>query len=142
MDDPSTIISPRTYLQDAAFLVALQAEPEVITRCADALISPFWPVFLGRKACVPTRPVFDGVTDVYVSLEDVMRHHPWNWDAGRCTREPRPQRLKCIIEDPTGNFTRYDRLRVNPARMYGWRRANVLWVDFPGSVDEAREVVQ
>ncbi len=132
---PSTIISPRTYLQDAAFLVALQGEIALMSRCAEALQAPFWPVFLGRKACIPTRPVFDALSEVYVSLRDVMEQRPWRWDAQQHVARPLPEKLKCIIEDPGGSSTRYDRIRVNPARMYAWRRVDVDLVDFPGVDD-------
>jgi len=58
---PETDLSRRQYLADASFLVALHGEPAIVARCADALQAPVWPVFLGRKSCVPAAPVFAGV---------------------------------------------------------------------------------
>lgn len=53
-----TLITRREYLADASFLVALQGDPELIQDIAAALSSPKWPVFLGRKSCLPSTPVF------------------------------------------------------------------------------------
>ena len=76
---PHTDISLRDYLTDAAFLVALQGEEDVIATAAHALQNPVWPIYLGRKACVPTRPVYDG-TAVYHTLTDALSHHRWPAD--------------------------------------------------------------
>ena len=56
-----TLVSRREYLCDASFLVALQSDDSaLIEKTRDALKSPAWPVFLGRKSCPPSRPVFAG----------------------------------------------------------------------------------
>lgn len=53
-----TLLSRRQYLYDASFLVALHGDPETICACARALDDPVWPIFLGRKCCIPAEPVF------------------------------------------------------------------------------------
>ncbi len=71
---PHTEQTWRSYLCDASFLVAVQGPPEMITRLAEALQAPHWPIYLGRKACVPTRPPFDGVGE-YGDLESALKQH-------------------------------------------------------------------
>lgn len=134
---PATIISPRFYLEDAAFLVALAARDDapsgLLTRCADALHSPRWTLFLGRKCCVASRPILDTLTDDYADLEDALRRHPWSWlgDQGR-PRAPWPSaNLTAYIEDPDGPLVRQDAVRLNAARVYGFRPARALTVPFP-----------
>ncbi len=72
---PHTEISQREYLSDASFLVALQVKDstdmELISQMALAVQNPVWPFFLGRKACVPSTPVYAGVGD-YENLEDSL----------------------------------------------------------------------
>jgi CRISPR system Cascade subunit CasD len=68
---PHTEQTWRRYLCDAAFLVALQGPPDLIARLAQAVQSPHWPIYLGRKACVPTRPPFDG-TGEFADLESAL----------------------------------------------------------------------
>lgn len=57
----------RDYAADAAALVALRLEPDEATPrlhdLADALAEPERPVFLGRKACPPARPVLVGTIE-------------------------------------------------------------------------------
>jgi CRISPR system Cascade subunit CasD len=65
--DP-TIISRRSYLQDASFAVFLSGPDNVLSACAEALQHPVWPPYLGRKSCVPSRPIFAGESDEYDSL--------------------------------------------------------------------------
>jgi len=59
-----TLLSRRQYLFDASFLVALTRRFWPHRRVlAGALNDPVWPVFLGRKCCVPSEPVFIGTAD-------------------------------------------------------------------------------
>lgn len=73
---PHTEISWRDYLMDASFLVALQGEESVIETAVYAIQNPVWTIFLGRKSCPPTRPVFDGTGD-YGSLAKALKLHAW-----------------------------------------------------------------
>ncbi len=54
-----TELSTRFYLSDADFLAALESEDRpVLERVNAALKRPVWQLFLGRKAFVPSLPVF------------------------------------------------------------------------------------
>ncbi|MGD9854547.1 MAG: type I-E CRISPR-associated protein Cas5/CasD [Planctomycetaceae bacterium] len=101
-----TLITRREYLADAGFLVALQGDAALITQVADALRSPKWTLYLGRKSCPPSLPVFaqprkdSGETwtnpmeingDVRTALEQV----PW---CPRYRNDPAPHELECLIE--------------------------------------------
>lgn len=55
---PGPILTRREYMCDASYLVALQGEPELVVQLADALKAPVWTLYLGRKCCVPSLPVF------------------------------------------------------------------------------------
>jgi CRISPR system Cascade subunit CasD len=144
---PATIISPRFYLQDAAFLVALEETgevPELLTRCEAALRDPVWPVFLGRKACVATRPVLVGLTSEYGGIAEALAKQPWEWRA-RPSRREAPETLQLYLEegaapcpavrldDRRGPLTRQDRMRVNPTRLYDFRAVRPATVPFPDS---------
>ena len=71
-----TIITYRTYLQDAFFTVAIAGERDCLHEIAEAFRHPKWPIYLGRKSCVPSRPVCDGVTETYDSLSDAIQSIP------------------------------------------------------------------
>ncbi|MET9919799.1 type I-E CRISPR-associated protein Cas5/CasD [Streptomyces sp. NPDC006435] len=60
-ENRSTLYGHRLYLADAAFVCALTCRDEaVLDRCADALTTPRWPLYLGRRACPPEGPVLLG----------------------------------------------------------------------------------
>ena len=68
---PHTELTWRHYLCDASFLVAFQGEPDIIAQLTDAIQAPHWPIYLGRKSCLPSRPPFDGVGD-FADLEAAL----------------------------------------------------------------------
>ena len=90
--EPETDTSERLYLADASFLAALQGEADAVARCAAALQAPIWPMFLGRKSCVPATPVFAGMGQ-YDNLETALAAqplHPRGEKAPRLLIETRP----------------------------------------------------
>ena len=119
----STIVSPREYLHDAVFLVGIETSSELASVLRSALSAPQWPVYLGRKSCVPVRPLLDDVVE-YTSLISALKSHP---------RHPRAQRgrLTSYVEDAAGELERQDALRLNQLRMYDFRRCRYLEVDPP-----------
>lgn len=53
----------RHYLQDAAFAVIVELPDDMACDVACALQNPVWPMYLGRRTCIPSKPVFRGVYD-------------------------------------------------------------------------------
>jgi len=128
--EPATIVSTRFYLEDAAFLVGLEETgraPGVLARCADALRHPAWPLFLGRKACIPSRPVFETLTSEYSDLEDAFNKHKWSYLGARgILRERlRPADAAVMLEVDSsvtgpGVASRPEAVRTNSARQFGF----------------------
>jgi len=73
----TTVVSNRYYLSDADFLVGLIGEPGFIGQLSAGVKSPVWPIFLGRKAFVPSHPVFVATLQLHdmkeVLLEGLSR---------------------------------------------------------------------
>lgn len=72
-----TVLSLRTYLCDASFLVALQGKEYLIWRLSQAVQNPFWAVYLGRRSCVPSRPLYEGEGD-YDDLLCALQAWPYH----------------------------------------------------------------
>ncbi len=54
-----TVVSPRYYLADAAFLVGLEGnDRDLLGQIQSSLRTPVWPLALGRKAFPPGAPVW------------------------------------------------------------------------------------
>lgn len=51
----------RYYLQDMAFAVALEAPRALAEETVGALKAPVWDLYLGRKNCVPTEFIYQGL---------------------------------------------------------------------------------
>ena len=54
-------ITRRQYLLDAAFRVFLSGRRALLEKAGAALRDPVWGLWLGRKSCIPTAPVFAGI---------------------------------------------------------------------------------
>jgi CRISPR system Cascade subunit CasD len=66
-DNPT--VSRRQYLNDARFGVILAGNRSVLERAAAALQDPIWGVWLGRKSCIPTEPIFRGIFEMRAEAE-------------------------------------------------------------------------
>jgi CRISPR system Cascade subunit CasD len=88
-----TVLSERFYLADADFLVGLEGDRAFLERLDAALHHPVWPLFLGRKAFVPSLPVSEGIVDDGEVLT-VLRQRLWK---GR-EQEKVPQNLRYVVE--------------------------------------------
>ena len=58
-------LSNRYYLSDAAFLAGLTGDKETLTAVHEALRSPVWPPYLGRRSFPPSAPLYlaDGLVE-------------------------------------------------------------------------------
>lgn len=55
------VLTQRQYLTDAAFGVILEGDAILLSEIAIALADPTWGIWLGRKTCIPSAPVFAGL---------------------------------------------------------------------------------
>jgi CRISPR system Cascade subunit CasD len=116
--EPETVVSWRHYLADASFLAAVQAAPGTIARLAEAVRSPRWPLYLGRRSCVPSRSVFEGVGD-YPSLDDALADWPWR---RADVEETTTITVRAVIERRPGQGTRRrDETLSRSRRLFGPR---------------------
>ena len=57
------VLTHRQYLMDAAFGIILEGNRVFLGEIAVALSDPKWGIWLGRKSCIPSSPVFAGIKD-------------------------------------------------------------------------------
>ena len=125
----SAVLTHRDYLMGASFLAALGfADDALAKRVDEALASPIWPLFLGRRSCPPSLPVFvpGGVLDAEPA--DVLRQVAF---AGA---EGSPERLRAVIECES-NHPDAEPRQDQPlsfrshGRHYGRRFVRTTWVE-------------
>lgn len=57
-------ITERYYLSDAVFLAVLESDDiSFLDKISEAVRKPVFPLFLGRRSCPPTLPVFIGISN-------------------------------------------------------------------------------
>jgi len=59
--NPNAVITYRQYLCDADFVVLLEVDSKIAEDLKNKLSNPDWGIWLGRKSCIPSVPVFAGV---------------------------------------------------------------------------------
>lgn len=64
----NAVITYRQYLCDADFLVLLEVDSDIAEELKADLSDPVWGIWLGRKSCIPSEPVFAGI---FSTLDDV-----------------------------------------------------------------------
>ena len=131
-EPPHTEVTWRDYLHDAAFLVALALKREhsagnsdLLGHLTQCLECPRWPLYLGRKSCVPSRPMLVRLADEYEDLESALRTEAW-------TEPPRttpPKTLVAWIECADGPHERQDAMRLNQLRFYDFRRCRRIEIE-------------
>ena len=128
---PHTEITWRDYLCDASFLVALRSEDEaLIAQMGYALQHPVWPIYLGRKSCPPSRPVFDGLGQ-YETLEEALTHG----NQSDTVKQP-PGPVRGVIEtDPLSGTRRRDHVLSRQYRVFGPRYTSSIAVEIPQEED-------
>lgn len=106
VDMGRTVISPRYYLADAAFLVGLEGEDRsLLQRIHAALRAPVWPLSLGRKSFPPGEPLWLEGAMRDEGLRDALRAWPRIAPA-RHERKGEPLRL--ILEHASAGAVRLD----------------------------------
>jgi CRISPR system Cascade subunit CasD len=101
-DEERSAVGNRYYLADARFLVGLGSETATLLEDLQdvALANPQWPLYLGRKAFVPSQPIRlkDGFREG-IDLMTALRRYPWLGCAG----QRRPERLRIVVEHREGD---------------------------------------
>jgi CRISPR system Cascade subunit CasD len=127
-----TVVSPRFYLADAAFLVGLQgADVALLQQVSAALRAPHWPLALGRKSMVPSLPVWLP-DDIHAGeLSTALASQP-RIAAPRYEHRDLPVRL--MLEHPSSGALRHDQ----PVAPFAARRFGPRFV-LPGVLDHVPE---
>jgi CRISPR system Cascade subunit CasD len=67
-----TDVTHRDYLSDSVFGAVLSGDDIFVSEIAVGIADPVWGVWLGRKSCIPTEPIFVGVYDSEAAAKDAL----------------------------------------------------------------------
>jgi CRISPR system Cascade subunit CasD len=139
-----TVVTQRFYLMDACFVVALSgADSDLVDQIAEALQNPRWPLFLGRRSCVPTSPVLLAGPSPGIAAQ-LLKSVPLQTKLRDNETEPRT-RLRMIVEDVAGkprndvprDFSLYSRAFDSRTVQDGW----LLLSELPGASNVSESTV-
>ncbi|MEO1637158.1 MAG: type I-E CRISPR-associated protein Cas5/CasD [Cyanobacteria bacterium J06631_9] len=120
-----TVISHRYYVADADYLVGLEGpEQELIIALDNALQSPVWQLYFGRKSFVPSCPVKIGI--VNLPLTDALEY---KLQSSQASLNKLPQQLRCVIEVPDSLDVRRDVPIDWRKRLFGSRCVESTFLD-------------
>lgn len=88
----AAVVTKRTYLADAVFVVAVSGPDDDIDRIATALEEPHWNPYLGRRSCPPDEPLVlrGAVSD---PVAELLRHVPLSPAADPPRRPAEPDKV-------------------------------------------------
>ncbi|OGN79070.1 MAG: type I-E CRISPR-associated protein Cas5/CasD [Chloroflexi bacterium GWB2_54_36] len=121
-------IGYRHYLSDAAFLVGLEGDTQVLAAVPTALQQPVYSLFLGRKAFPPAAPIWllDGLKPGD-DLESALQNYPPIVSGA-------PVRRRMVIEDLLGPILLNDQPVSFSERRFAPRRIKMVYFEFPMEV--------
>lgn len=124
-DVKNNSISHRFFLSDAVFLVALEADRDLLDGMADALRRPVFPLSLGRRSFPPAGPLVIGQRDGdiaaalagqrWIAPDFAQRRH-------RATSVQLATVADCAVGTEGSEVWRDEPISFDPVRReYGWR---------------------
>ncbi|OIV39171.1 type I-E CRISPR-associated protein Cas5/CasD [Mangrovactinospora gilvigrisea] len=148
-------LSDRYYLADAVFLAGVEGGSDVIRRLHDAVRTPRFLPYLGRRSCPPSLPLLPDLVQPLTEapLEAALRNAPWQasqWYVRQVKRTAArddtpgvhtgPDDLDLLLDCPTGELPDYS-LRDLPLtfdpnhRKYAMRGVRIGHVSAPADHD-------
>ncbi len=118
-------LSYRYYIGDATYLAVLEGDRALVEGIEEAVRSPAFPLYLGRRSCPPAGPIAVGVFEE--DLESALQKLPWLASPHeQRRRRERAVRLETIVDAEPGDWAA-ETLRDSPVsfdpnrRLYAWR---------------------
>lgn len=122
-----TVLTDKHYIADAAYLVGLEGDENLLKAIHAALKNPAWPLFLGRKSCPPGLPVYlsDGLTDL--PLKKALENYPQLHVEGSHFQQ---SSLRFMMEHPSIGAMRMDQpIAPFSKRQFGPRFVQTMMIE-------------
>lgn len=118
-------LSDRYYVADAVFLAGVQGDRALLEGLAEFVEQPRFPLYLGRRSCPVTDPVFLGLKDA--ELVSTLADHEWLAAPWWRRRQPQEVDLELYVDADQAPGQPVETRRDVPMsfdperREYGWR---------------------
>ena len=99
----------KVYIQDAIFTVFITGTISLLDKIYNAFQDPVWPVYLGRKSCIPVVPIcLNPPYELKENLEEVIIKEPVRNIERLIKNGISELYFQYIIEDVSGNIVSFD----------------------------------
>ena len=88
-----TVLSNRYYVADADYWVGLEGDRTQLVALDDALQTPCWQLYFGRKSFVPSRPIRAGIVEI--PLQEALKQQIYE---GKLSKRQAPNPLRYVLE--------------------------------------------
>lgn len=118
-------LTHRYYLADAVFIAGIEGDDGLLSALHEALLRPYFPLYLGRRSCPPSERIVLGLRDI--SLDDALLKEPWQASKTHRRSQPRAGVSLPIIRDCKPGEKAHESFHDVPLsfdtnhRRYGWR---------------------
>jgi CRISPR system Cascade subunit CasD len=124
--EKAAYVTHRYFLSDAVFLAGLEGDEKLLSVINQALVSPAFPLFLGRRSCPPEGNVSLGIR-IGKTLLEALREEPWLVSDWAKKKEAPQVRLRIVTDaaekDINAYFQRDVPVSFNQThRKFGFRR--------------------
>ncbi len=133
-----TYITQRYYIADAVFVVGLEGEEGLLSRLAEAVENPAFPLFLGRRSCPPQGKILINLLRDTALLEALAKT-PWQASDWYKKKNAKTSHLQVLLEAPPGApgafYLRDAPLSYHQARrQHGFRSQRIESIRLPGEM--------
>lgn len=127
-------LSERYYLGDAKFLAFVEGDGSLLDGIGEAVRSPVFPLYLGRRACPPASRLVLGIRDD--GIENTIRTEPWRATPAFRRKQPQNTLLlwsrDALPDEVSAETVRDVPLSFDPRhRKYAWRNVVHGWTTVP-----------
>lgn len=127
-EERGVMVTHRYYLQDASFLAGVEGDIKLLEKIEDALVTPMRAIWLGRKSCPPSRPLWvpKGLLPGVGAIK-ALTEYPWAGDR-------REEWVRLVVDlgvaATAGEIRRDHPISLNPNdRRFAPRRIEMRWLE-------------
>ncbi|MEE5993232.1 MAG: type I-E CRISPR-associated protein Cas5/CasD [Oscillospiraceae bacterium] len=134
--EKASYVTNRYYLSDAVFLAGIEtSDTAFLDEIETALKNPVFPLFLGKRSCPPTMPLFLGIrqTDLLTALRNEPLLYEQRNDFGNASE----QKVRIIIDsDSPAEVIRDVPISFSKTnRKFGFRNVRSEYAEIPSQPD-------
>jgi len=132
-------ISERYYLADAIFVAGIEGSYDKLKKIENALLTPQYPLYLGRRSCPPEGRIVLGIREG--SLYDVLKSEPRLYQHYKSSETLMRVQIETTNDDINSFILKDNPITFSPEyRQYGYRMVRELWIETPNtSINETDE---